>query len=509
MRRLTLVVSAFLAACTGSGSSDVSSSVKSCVIDDVAPACSAAPRTLTSAETEEAAPAVEAGVTYAISGPSPGVKSFVVFTATTSGSHTFFFGGEMPIRVCDEDPTCSGAVQGCPTLHRAAQYDLVVGEHYELELRPIAPGHPFTLHIVAPPSSPPSGVKLAAAQTFAAGTTPSYLETGDLDGDQALDLVVSTPDDASGMTTVDLLQGAGTGSFALVNQVTTSAPGETVVSDFDGDGTADIVGVAFDGQGPLSAFYLQGQGGFRYATSTWGDGRDFQPRISSGDFDEDGTLDVVATYADSTESTTVGGFLISTVPGFSALDDESVFGPTTRQAIAGDFNGDGHQDVVVASRTTANVRLYLGDGTGAVTFDSELALPGDATLQIAAFDLDRDGTSDLVALHVGALPTVSYGGATGFSAAQTFDDPSLFSSGIAAGDFDHDGRLDLAIGNLESGTPIDVFLATDTGFTLGGTLAVPNGSPTRDVIAADFNGDGFDDLAATNLGAVSVYLSTP
>jgi hypothetical protein len=198
-----------------------------------------------------------------------------------------------------------------------------------------------------------------------------------------------------------------------------------------------------------------------------------------------------------------------TVPGFTALDDESVFGPTTRQAIAGDFNGDGHQDVVVASRTTGNVRLYLGDGTGAVTFDSELALPGDGTLQIEAFDLDRDGASDLVALHVGALPTVSYGGAGGFSAAQSLDEPASLPSGIAAGDFDHDGRLDLAIGNLASDTMIDVFLATDTGFTLGGSLAVPNGSPTRDLVAADFNGDGFDDLAATNLGAVAVYLSTP
>jgi hypothetical protein len=509
MRRLTLAVSAFLAACNGSGSSDVSSSVKSCVLDDVTPACTAAPQALTAAATEEDAPAVEAGVTYAISGPSPGVRSFVVFTATTSGLHTFYFGGEDPIRVCDEEPTCSGAVQGCPTLRRAAQYDLVIGEHYEIELRPIAPGHPFTLHVVAPTSPPPSGVMLAAAQTFAAGTTPYYLELGDLDGDAALDLVVSTPDDASGLTTVDLLQGSGTGAFTLVDQVTTSAPGETVVSDFSGDGTADIVGVAFDGQGPLPAFYLQGQGGFRYDLSTWGDGRDFQPRLSGGDFNEDGTLDVVAAYADSTESTTDGGFVITTVPAFAVLDDETVFGPATRQAIAGDFNGDGHQDVVVASRTTGNVRLYLGDGTGAVTFDSELVLPGDGTLQIAAFDLDRDGASDLVALHVGALPTVSYGGAAGFSAAQTVPESTSLPSGIAAGDFDHDGRLDLAIGNLASGTSIDVFLASDAGFTLGGSLDVPNDSPTRDLVAADFDGDGFDDLAATNLGSVAVYLSTP
>lgn len=499
MRSLTLLGSAFFVACNGSGSSELSSSVKSCALDDVAPACDAVSQSLTAAATEEAAPAIQAGVTYAISGPSPGRRGFVVLTAMTSGVYTFYFGDEAPLRVCDEEPTCTSSVVGCATLHRAAQYDLVIGEDYELELRPIAAGHPFMLHIVAPPSSP-SGVKLADAQTFAAGTTPYYLETGDLDADQALDLVVSTPDDASGLTTVDVLQGNGSGSFGLVTQVMTSAPGETVISDVSGDGTADIIGVAFDGQGPLPAFFLQGQGGFRYASSTWGTARDFQPRLSGGDFDEDGTLDLVAAYA--------GGFVITSMPGFAEIEDELAYGIDTRQAIAADVNGDGHQDVIAASGSASTVSIYLGDGTGAVTLDREVTLPGDAVRQIAAFDLDGDGASDLVALHVSSTATISFG-ADRFATSQVLDDNLELASGIAAGDFDHDGRLDLAFGHLASDTPISLFVATDTGFASAGTLAVPGGSPTRDVAVGDFNGDGFDDLAATVLGAVAVYLSFP
>jgi hypothetical protein len=500
MRRLSLIISAFLAACDGSSSSDVSSSVKGCLLDDAADVCGATPQAITSAVTEEGAPAISAGVTYAISAPSPGARSFVVFTAMTSGVHTFYFGDEQPLRVCDEDPTCSGAVNGCPVFHRLAQYDLAIGEHYELELRPIAHGHPFTVHIVAPTEEPSSGVKLAAAATFAAGTTPYYLEVSDLDGDQALDLVVSTPDDASGMTTVDILQGTGAGAFSLENQIMTSAPGETVASDFTGDGIVDIAGVAFDGQGPLPAFFLTGQGGLRYASSTWGAGREFLPRLSGADFDEDGTIDLVAAYA--------GGFVITTMPDFTVTDEELAYGFETRQAIAADFNGDGFADVAAASGSAGTVSLYLGDGTGTVTFDRELTLPGGAITQIAAFDLDDDIGSDLVALHADSTATVAVSG-DAFATGQTLGDNLVFASGIAAGDFDHDGRLDLAFGHIASGSEIAIYLASDAGFVSGGTLAVPGGSPTRDVAAADVNGDGFDDLVATVLGGVAVYLSTP
>lgn len=499
MRRLTLLASAFLVACGGSESTE-RSSVESCVLDDVAPACDAPPQSITAAATEETAPAIQAGVTYAIEGPAPGARGYVVLTATTSGIYTFYFGDEAPVRVCDEEPLCASSVVGCQALHRAAQYNLVVGEHYELELRPIAPGHPFRLHVVAPASSPSSGIRLAEAQTFAAGTTPYYLEVGDVDGDQALDLVVSTPDDASGMTTIDLLQGSGTGSFSLVNQVTTSAPGETVIADVTGDGIADIAGIAFDGQGPLPAFFLRGQGAFRYAVSTWGDGRDFQPRLAGADFDEDGRIELVAAYA--------GGFVITSTPAFTVVDDELAYGADTRQAVAGDFNGDGHQDVVAASGSASTVTLYLGDGTGNVTFEREVSLPGGAITQLAAFDLDRDARTDLVALHADSTATISLGADT-FASSQTLVENLDFASGIAAGDFDHDGRLDLAFGHLASGNPIAVFVATDAGFAAGGTLEVPGGVATRDVTAADFNADGYDDVAATLLGAVAIYLSTP
>ncbi|HEV7556686.1 MAG TPA: VCBS repeat-containing protein, partial [Kofleriaceae bacterium] len=189
------------------------------------------------------------------------------------------------------------------------------------------------------------------------------------------------------------------------------------------------------------------------------------------------------------------------------------------QAIAGDFNGDGHQDVLVGSSTTGAVKLYTGDGSGMVTFAQDISLPGGVVRELAAFDLDHDGRTDFVAIQSAfdgsnQSIVVCYGLASGFSAPVVLTPSGLvFAQGIAAGDFDHDGRTDLAIGTFGSdatnNATIDVFLATDTGFELGGTLTVPGGHLGSDFAVGDFNGDGFDDLATTALGAVAVFLSTP
>ncbi len=352
-------------------------------------------------------------------------------------------------------------------------------------------------------SSPSDGtVRLAPAQTYAAGTTPYYLTAADLDADGVLDLVVSSPDDAGGQTTVDLLAGDGGGAFAMQNQVLTSAPGETVVSDVDGDGTVDVVGVAYDGQGALPAFHLHGQGAFGYAMTTWGEGRAFLARLDAADFDEDGALELVAPYADPDNP--IGGFVI--VSSFAVVQDDPAFGPDTVAAIAGDVDGDGHADVIAASRTTSDVRVYTGDGTGTVTFAAQVSLGGGAIRQLAAIDLDADGSAELVALAADGAVTVTAGLASGSPASLQFAGGSSVR-GIVAGDFDHDGRLDLAIGN--AGNEIAVYLATNAGFERGATLMLPDAWSSKDFAVGDFDGDGFDDLASTTSGGVAVFRSTP
>jgi hypothetical protein len=511
-----------LVACGRSSNDDIASSVGQCELDDdPADVCSNTPFATTTASADEADPmSINAGIRYYIDGPGPGQKGYVVFTPAQSGTHTFYFGNAEPVRVCEETALCASPVMDCGDLHRAAQYALVEGDPYVIELKPIAPGQTFVLKIVAPPEPPPppGGVKLAAPIAYpTTGTFLAEISVGDLNGDGAIDVAVSNPDDAGGALYVDVMQNDGSGAFAHASRIQTSAPRQTLISDFDGDGVADIAGIAADGQGPLPSFLLHNDGNFVFTKSTWTPTVQYRGTLSGGDFDEDGIVDLVATYEPEGANTT-SGFVIHAMPAATVLQQQDEFGPSTSTAIAGDFNGDGHQDVLVGSRAAPVVRLYLGNGTGTVTYDRELALPVPEHVSVLVpFDLDGNGYTDFISFGTaydgigGENAAVTTSSATGFTT-QYLDGASI---GVAAGDFDHDGRTDLIFGTPDAAvsSALTFYRSTSNGFVYAGT--VPGSVQRCCIAAADVNNDGFIDLI-TNWGGggispagIGVHLGTP
>ena len=500
------------AACSGS-EQNVSSSVGACELSNVDAVCAASTQSVTANASIAFAPDVIAGVTYEIAGPGNGKRGYVIFTPSISGSHTLYFGDQEPIRVCDEEPTCGSPVTQCAPFHRAAQYEMVAGLPHEIEIRPTGVNKKFVLHIDAPDEQPPGGdVKLAPAQTFVLADYPDRLSAADLDGDQDLDLVISNSNDAGGIASIVLVRGSGTGQFATVREMQTSNPDETAVHDWSGDGFPDIAGIAHDGQGPLPTFYFESIGSFLYDDSVrWGGGRDFKPSLGMGDFNEDGVPDLVAAHVDTVNFPDgPAGFVIFSMPSFTVIDSESGFGITTRTAVAGDFNGDGNQDVLVGDEQIGRVRLYTGNGSGGVTFAAEQGLTDSGVSRIEVLDLDGDGDDDFVSIHRDGT-AMAVRNTTGFAASRQTLDLLGHLPSAAVGDFDRDGFTDLAVGVHDSSADrwfVQLYMGTATLFDVGPELALPPLSAS-DLVTGDFNGDNFVDLVATTEGGVVVFFSTP
>lgn len=176
-------------------------------------------------------------------------------------------------------------------------------------------------------------------------------------------------------------------------------------------------------------------------------------------------------------------------------------GPT--DVVLSDFTGDGYPDIVVACPGANMVDAYVNNGaSGPGTFGSANAFPVSDPVAMVAGAFGGPGTGGLaVASGTGGITVFLYenGNLTEHSVAA-----AGMLSGITAGDFNHDGHLDLAVSD-SAGNNVDVFNGDGTGnFTPSGTYAA--GTKPSGIATADFNNDGNLDLAVTNAGSNNVSI---
>lgn len=303
-------------------------------------------------------------------------------------------------------------------------------------------------HLAARPAFPDPALPVPSA---------SHLAIADFNGDGIPDAAVSTY--APGGVVVALGQGDGTLATA------TSIPLEPGVlfvaaADLNRDSRQDLVlaNVANDpfqpGDGATWVILGRGDGSFLPATRlTTG----VRPKaVAMGDFDEDGNPDLASISTCSAGVDCPSGEVWIS-PGYG----DGTFGPATGTPagrepvylVSGDFNEDGHVDLMVA-----NTRAFYPEGPGDLSF---LAGRGDGT-----FAPEQDVTEAVVAPHA-----------------------------LAVGDFNADGHLDIA-GIRHTGHSVSIYIGRGDG-----TFAwnfFPTGQDPTDVVVGDFNADGLQDVATSN-----------
>jgi hypothetical protein len=358
--------------------------------------------------------------------------------------------------------------------------------------------------------------------TLPVGLRPNSVVTGDLNGDGKQDIVVLNegefPDRVS---SVSVLLGTGDGTF--VPAATTSLlPGATsaAVGDFNRDGKADLAVTSGLND---AVEILQGNGDGTFQANPLiipvGTQQNFvgsiQP-VAVGDFLHNGKLDLaVANPGSNTVSVLLGNgdgtfqqrvdYAVGTVPlSVAALD-----------------LGNGHVDLVVANHDSSNVSVLVGNGDGtfqpAQNIDVKAQVSGfDAhPLTLRAGDFNGDGKPDvLISQFAGAdagesLVTVLPGNGDGTLGAPVTRDAGFGFIGLAVGDFDGDGKLDFAMAQAFGGQ-VEVFPGNGDG-TFGTPRAFDSGGAFPGAsVSGDFNGDGRPDLAVPIpfSNAVGVLLNT-
>lgn len=181
----------------------------------------------------------------------------------------------------------------------------------------------------------------------------------------------------------------------------------------------------------------------------------------------------------------------------------------------GYFNNDTNLDFVTGNYSSSSMSVFLGSGDG--SFPAHANYSGASSeyhYAVAVGDFNNDGKPDLATVnyYANSVSVRTNNGDGTFGAETNFSTRSFSPSALAVGDFNGDGNIDILTANTPKNAALSIlsgngngrFDAAVTNFTgLGKSV------PSQSICVADFNGDGRPDIASTQLAtnAVTVLLN--